>query len=254
VTALALRLVERNALVYRRGWILFVSGFFEPLFYLGSIGVGIGKLVGDVTGPGGNPVSYAAFVAPGLVASSAMNGALLDSTFNFFYKLRYAKTYEAVLATPLRPGDVATGEIAWALIRGALYAGVFLAVMLVGGLVHSAWAVLVVPAALLVGFTFSSLGLAAVTYCRSWEHMGLVQLAILPMFLFSGIFSPLSGFSTPVQRAAEVLPLTHGVAMMRALTLGGVGWATVGHAAYLTAVGLLAMVVVRRRLAGILVR
>jgi len=253
VTPLALRLVERNLLVYRRGWILFVSGFFEPIFYLASIGVGIGNLVGDVSGPGGRAVSYTAFVAPGLVASSAMNGALLDATFNFFYKLRYAKTYDAVLATPMRPNDVATGEVAWALGRGAIYAGVFLGVMLAAGLVDSAWAVLVVPGAVLVGFTFAGLGLAAVTYARSWEHMGMVQLAILPMFLFSGIFSPLGDFSAPVQRVAELLPLTHGVAMMRALTLGGVGWATLGHALYLLVLGAAAMRVVQRRLAGILV-
>jgi lipooligosaccharide transport system permease protein len=254
VTALALRLVERNVLVYRRGWIYFLTGFFEPIFYLASLGIGIGHLVGSMQGPGGHAVSYAAYVAPGLVASSAMNGALLDATFNFFYKLRYAHTYDAVLATPLRPPDIATGEIAWALARGALYAAAFLGVMVAGGLVDSAGAVLVVPTAVLVGFTFAALGLACVTFCRTWEHLGLLQLVVLPMFLFSGIFSPVGDFSAPVRAVAWVLPLTHGVAIMRALTLGGLGWSAVGHAAYLIVLGAAALTVVQRRLASILVQ
>ena len=94
-------LVERNLLVYRRSWLLIVSGFFEPVFYLLSLGVGIGALVGTVTGPDGQAIEYTAFVAPALLAASAMNGAVYDSTFNVFFKLKYAKTYDAMLATPL---------------------------------------------------------------------------------------------------------------------------------------------------------
>ena len=97
-------LVERNLMVYRRIWLLIVSGFFEPVFYLFSLGVGIGALVGTVAGPDGQPIDYTAFVAPALLASSAMNGAIYDSTMNVFFKLKYAKTYDAMLATPLEPG------------------------------------------------------------------------------------------------------------------------------------------------------
>ena len=123
------RLVERNVMVYRRTWIVLVSGFFEPVFYLLAIGFGLGGLVGPVVLPGGQTVPYAVFVAPGLLASSAMNGAIYDSTFNIFFKLRYAKTYDAMLSTPMAVPDVAVGEIAWALIRGTLYAIGFLVAM-----------------------------------------------------------------------------------------------------------------------------
>ena len=136
----ARRLVERNLMVYRRTWLIIVSGFFEPLFYLLSIGVGIGKLVGSVTGPTGAVIPYAAFVAPALLAASAMNGAIYDSTMNVYFKLKFAKTYDAVLATPVGVGDVAVGEITWALMRGALYSTVFLIVMSALGDVLSPWA------------------------------------------------------------------------------------------------------------------
>ena len=138
----SLHLVERHARVYRHAWLMLVSGLLEPLFYLLSIGVGLGRLVGQVAAPGGGPVSYAAFVAPALLASSAMNGAIYDSTFNVFFRLKYAKLYDAALATPMRPGDVALGEVTWSLIRGGLYASAFMVVMLAMGLVYSAWAVL----------------------------------------------------------------------------------------------------------------
>jgi len=96
-----------------------ISGFFEPLFYLLSIGVGLGKLVGTVAGPGGQPVGFTSFVAPALLATSAMNGAVADSTFNVFFRMKYAKLYDAALATPMRSDEIARGEIGWALIRGS---------------------------------------------------------------------------------------------------------------------------------------
>src|SRR5918995_5799911 len=89
----ALRLIERNLLVYKHGWLVLLSGFFEPLFYLLSIGFGLGALIGTVPGPGGEPISYQLFVAPALLASAAMNGAISEATFNFFFKLNYNKTF-----------------------------------------------------------------------------------------------------------------------------------------------------------------
>ena len=118
----ALLLIERNLFVYRNGWLVIVSGFFEPLFYLLAIGLGIGGMVGDVAGPDGAPISYAMFVAPALLATASMNGAIAESTFNVFFKLNYQKTYDAILVTPMDPGDVALGEIGWAVIRATLYA------------------------------------------------------------------------------------------------------------------------------------
>ena len=156
----SLFLVERHALVYRHTWLVFVSGVVEPLFYLLSIGVGLGKLVGTVIGPSGR-VSYAAFVAPALLASASMNGALFDSTFNVFFRLKYEKLYDAALATPMRAGDVALGEISWALLRGVLYAVAFMAVMAAMGLVHSWWALAALPAAVLEGLRVRHAGHAA---------------------------------------------------------------------------------------------
>ena len=188
----SVHLIERHARVYRHVWLVLVSGVFEPLFYLLSIGVGLGKLVGTVAGPGGHPVGYASFVAPALLATSAMNGAILDSTFNVFFRLKYAKFYDAALATPMRPGDIALGEIGWSLIRGGLYAIAFMVVMLALGLVHSAWAVAAVPVALLVGFASAAVGMTATTFMRSWQDFEYIMLATLPMFLFSATFYPLS--------------------------------------------------------------
>ena len=119
------RLVERNILVYRRLWPMLVTGFFEPFFYLLSIGVGLNHLVGPLV-VDGQLVPYTDFVAPGLLAAAAMNGAMFDATFNIFFKLKIAKTYDAILSTPLSVGDVALGELTWSLMRGALYSGAFL--------------------------------------------------------------------------------------------------------------------------------
>src|SRR6185437_10472616 len=170
-------IIERHARVYRHVWGMFLSGFVEPLFYLLSIGIGIGKLVGTVTGPGGHTVGFTSFVAPALLATSAMNGAVLDSTFNVFFRLKYAKFYDAALATPMRPDEIALGEIGWALIRGGLYGLAFMVVIVALGLAHSVWAVADVPAALLIGFAFAGTGMAATTFMKSWQHFEYVLLA-----------------------------------------------------------------------------
>jgi lipooligosaccharide transport system permease protein len=250
----SMHLIERHARVYRHVWLVLVSGVFEPLFYLLSIGVGLGKLVGTVAGPGGHPVGFASFVAPALLATSAMNGAILDSTFNVFFRLKYAKFYDAALATPMRPGDIALGEIGWSLIRGGLYAIAFMVVMLALGLVHSAWAVAAVPVALLVGFASAAVGLTATTFMRSWQDFEYIMLVQLPMFLFSATFYPLSVYPRPVQIVVECTPLYQGVALMRGLTLGVVGPALLWHAAYLAVMGLAGLYVAGRRIGRLLLR
>jgi lipooligosaccharide transport system permease protein len=247
-------LIERHARVYRHTWLVLVSGIFEPLFYLLSIGVGIGHLVGGVTGPGGQVVGYASFVAPALLATAAMNGAIYDSTFNVFFRLKYAKFYDAALATPMRPGDIALGEIGWALIRGGLYAVAFMGVMLALGLVHSAWAVADVPAALLVGFGSAAAGMAATTFMRSWQDFEFITLATLPMFLLSATFYPLSVYPRPVQIVVECTPLYQGVALMRGLTLGVVGPGLLWHVAYLALMGLAGLWVASGRISRLLLR
>ncbi len=247
-------LIERHARVYRHTWLVLVSGVFEPLFYLLSIGVGIGHLVGGVTGPGGQVVGYSSFVAPALLATAAMNGAIYDSTFNVFFRLKYAKFYDAALATPMRPGDIALGEIGWALIRGGLYAVAFMAVMLALGLVHSAWAVADVPVALLIGFGSAAAGMAATTFMRSWQDFEFITLATLPMFLLSATFYPLSVYPRPVQIVVECTPLYQGVALMRGLTLGVVGPGLLWHVAYLALMGLAGLWVASGRISRLLLQ
>ena len=247
-------LVHRNLLVARRTWLLFVSGLFEPFFYLLSIGVGIGGLVGTVVTDTGTALTYQQFVAPGLMAAAAMNGAIYDSVFNLFFKLRYSKLYDAVLATPLSAPDAAVGETAWALMRGATYSAAFLVIMGALGLIGSWWAVLALPAAVLIGFAFAAVGLAATTYLRGWQDFEFVQLALLPLFLFSTTFYPLSTYPGPLQVVVQCTPLYHGIELIRGLVTGEVGWSLLGHVAYLAVMGLVGLAIGARRLSGLLLK
>lgn len=245
---LAWRIVERNALVARRAWLVVLSGFAEPVFYLFAIDLGLGALVGSVVGPDGQPVTYGAFAAPALLAASAMNGAVYESTFAVFFRLRYQKIYESMLATPIGSADIALGEIAYSQLRGAGYAVAFLLTMTALGLTASPWAVLAVPAAVLLGFAFSAVGMAAVTVMRSWVDLDLVNLALVPLFLFSATFYPLDVYPRALQLLTQLSPLYHGVALVRGLTLGVVGPGLLVHVAVLVAVALVAGAVAARRL------
>lgn len=252
MTGRPVHVVERNMLAYRRRWGIFLTGFAEPVLYLLSIGVGVGELVGDVAGPGGRPVSYQAFVAPGLLAAAAMNGSVFDTTYNFFFKFKYARTFDAMLATPLGVGDVAVGEMAWALLRGTAYATAFLVTMAVLGLVESAWAVLCVPAAMLIGFAFSGAGMAATTWMRGFVDFDYVNLVIVPLFLFSATFFPLERYPGPLAWVVRATPLYQGVALERALAFGDVRPTLLVHVAYLTAVGAVGVRVAASRLGRLL--
>jgi lipooligosaccharide transport system permease protein len=247
-------LVERNLMVYRRTWLIIVSGFFEPLFYLLSIGFGLGVLVGGVVLPNGQTIPYQAYVAPALLASSAMNGAIYDSTMNVFFKLKYAKTYDAILSTPLTVGNVALGEITWALMRGSLYALAFMFVLFGLGLALSPTAVLALPAAVLIGFAFAGVGMAITTFVRTWQDFELVQLAILPMFLFSATFYPVSTYPEPIRTFVEWTPLYQGVDLIRGLTTGLLQPGLLVHIAYLALMGLAGLYVVNRRLDRLLLK
>ena len=247
-------LVERNIYVYRHTWIVILSGFFEPLFYLGSIGFGLGALVGTVNGPGGLPITYQLFVAPALLASAAMNGAIAEGTFNFFFKLRYNKTFDAILATPLSAGDVAVGELVWALIRGGIYAIAFLLVMAILGLAVSPWVLLTVPAALLTGFAFGAVAMAATSFMRTWQDFDLINLVILPMFLFSGTFYPIDAYPEALRIFVQLTPLYQGVDLLRSLAVGHVDPVLIVHVAYLAVMGIAGLYVVSRRLDKLLLK
>ncbi len=248
------RLLERNLLVYKHVWGIFISGFFEPVFYLLAVAVGLGQLVGDVQGPGGEPVEYAAFVAPAMLAASAMNGAIYESTMNIFFKLKYAKTYDAILATPVGPSDIAIGEIAWSQLRGLLYAATFLIVMVALGLMPSPLGLLALPGAVLIGFAFAAVGMACTTYMRSWQDFDLIQLAILPLFLFSATFFPLDVYPQAIRPLIQLSPLYHGVALLRAVNLGQLSWWMLAHVGVLVILVAVGLVVAARRIGTLLLR
>jgi lipooligosaccharide transport system permease protein len=234
----ARRLVERNIMVYRHQWIIIFSGVFEPVFYLLGIGLGIGGIVGNVPPQfvGGRDVSYLAFVAPALVATAAMNGAVFETIFNVFFKLNFAKTYDGVLATPMGITEIAIGEMLWALIRAALYAVTMFIVMLGFGLVLSPWGALIVPAALLVAAAFAAAGLAGTSFLRTVNDFDVpMGLIVMPMFLFSGTFFPIEVYPEPIQWLMQALPLYHAISLIRGLALGLVGLPQLWDFAYLAA-------------------
>lgn len=244
--------LERNWLVYRKIWRLVVAGFFEPVFYLFAIGVGLGTMIGDLTLPDGTAVPYAMFVAPGMLAASAMNGAVYESTFNIFFKFKYGRVYHAMLATPLGPGDIALGEITWSLIRGLLYSVAFLAVMAVMGLTVTWWALGALAATVLIGLAFGAVGMAATTWMRSWQDFDLVGLVTLPLFLFSATFYPISVYPPAIRAVAKFSPLYHGAELVRAFTLGTIGPAMWIHAAVLGGMAVVGGLVAVRRLERLL--
>jgi lipooligosaccharide transport system permease protein len=159
-----------------------------------------------------------------------------------------------MLATSLGPVDVAIGEISWALIRGGLYSAGFLAVMVVLGLTGSWWAVLILPAALLIAFAFGAVGMAVTSYMKSWQDLDLVALAVLPMFLFSGTFYGLSVYPTWLRIVVECLPLQHGIALLRGLNEGVVDVSMLGHALYFVVMAAIGLIITTRRLDRLLLR
>nr|WP_193607773.1 ABC transporter permease [Nocardioides lijunqiniae] len=244
----ALRLlVLRNYIVYRQAWKLFLTGFLEPVLYLLSIGIGVGQLI-DTFEVNGQAIPYAEFVAPGMLAASAFNGALLDSTYNVFFKLKYDKLYDQMLATPLTTADIARGEIVWGQLRGGSYSAGFLVVMAALGLVQSWWVLLALPAALLIGFAFSAVFMAVTTYMTSWQDFEKITLVQMPLFLFSATFFPITALDSWLRWVVEVTPLYRGVVLCRELTTGALSWASAVSVVYLVVMGLVGMLVVRRRL------
>jgi lipooligosaccharide transport system permease protein len=232
-------------------WVLF-SGFFEPVLYLLSIGIGVGALVKGFTLADGRTVSYAAFVAPAMLAASAMNGALAETTMNLFGKMKYMRLYDAVLATPVQPFEVALGELMWALVRGSIYSVAFLALMVGMGLTSAGWALVAFPATLLVGFAFGAFGMAAATYMRSWQDFDYVNVAQFALFLFSGTFAPVEGYAWVMKVVVQVTPLYHGVELVRGLTTGALSWSLLGDVAYLLGLAAVGLAVAGRRMAALL--
>lgn len=250
---IAWRLVNRHFFVYRRDWLVFLTGFLEPILYLLSIGLGVGAMIKgfDVDG---HRIGYAEFVAPAMLATAAMTGAVYDSTYNMYFRMKYAKLYDAVLATPMTTTDVAIGETLWALIRGGLYSAGFLVIMTAMGLTSSWWAVLALPATLLIGLAFAGVGMWLTTHFTSWQDFEYVTLAMVPMMLFSGTFFPVATLSGPLRWIIELTPLYRGVVLCRELVTGMPTPASAVSVIYLAALGVVGMYGARNRLATLLLR
>jgi lipooligosaccharide transport system permease protein len=244
----------RNWLSFKSSaWIAVVSGFFEPVLYLLSFGYGIGELVGNISTSTGN-ISYAAYIAPGLLATSAMNGAMFDSTWNVFFKLNESRLYKAMLSTSLGPLDVALGEIAWALLRGGIYATAFTVVLAGLGLVTSWWALLAVPAAIIVAFGFASFGMAITSYMKSHHQMNFFEIFLLPMFLFSGAFYPLTVFPGWAQAIIKALPLGQGIELVTKAMAGNFGIGLLVNVAYFVVMICIGLFFTTRRLNALFMR
>jgi lipooligosaccharide transport system permease protein len=226
-------IMERSYIAFRSStWLVILSGFLEPVLYLFSFGYGVGKFVGDIDSGTGTMISYAAFIAPGLLATSAMNGAVYDSTWNVFFKMHESRLYHGMLATSLGPLDVALGEIGWALLRGLIYATGFTAVVAPMGLIQSWWGILAIPSAVLIAFGFASLGMAITSYFSSYQQMSIINIGLLPIFLFSGSFYPLTVFPGWMQGVIKAFPLWHAIELIRGLTLGNVHPGLLTHMIY----------------------
>ena len=247
-------IMERAYIAFRSStWMIVISGFVEPVLFLLSFGYGLKDLVGDIT-VAGQPVGYVAFIAPALLATSAMNGAIYDSTMNVYFKLNHDRIYHGMLSTSLGPMDVALGEIGWALLRGLSYAVGFMALVTPLGLIPSAWGILAIPAAVLIAFGFASFGMAVTSYMKSFQQLELVNIFLLPMFLFSGSFYPLDVFPEWLQTIIRLFPLAHAIDLIRGLTLGNISWALVGHAMYFVVMIVVGLFFTTKRLNALFMR
>jgi lipooligosaccharide transport system permease protein len=215
----AWRLWQRNAAIYRRTYRLnILPNFFEPLFFLLAMGLGLGGYLGRMI----QGVEYMDFIAPGLVATAAMYGTSFEVTFNCFVKMKFGKVYDGVIATPLTTEDVALGELLWGTTRALIYGLAFLVIATAFGVIHS-WMALLAPVAVaLIGMMFSVIGLAFTAVIPVIDYFTYYwTLFMTPMFLFSGIFFPLDSMPEWVEVLAWLMPLHHAVNLMRALMLTG---------------------------------
>ena len=257
-------MIERAMMALRSStWIVVASGFVEPVFYLMAFGLGLGGMIGnvsDVTDGSGNPVSYTAYIAPALLATSAMNGAIYDSTWNVFFKMHFGKLYQGILSTSMGTLDVALGEIGWALLRGLTYAIGFTAVIsgigVITGdpLIRSWTGVLAILAAVLIAFGFASFGMAITSYLKNFQQMNWINFFMLPMFMFSGTFYPLTVYPEWVQALIQALPLWQAIEMVRGLTLGVLDAALLGHVLYFVVMIVAGLWFTTRRLRALFLR
>lgn len=218
--ASAARVWQRNLWVYRSRWLYsLVPNFFEPVFYLLGMGVGLGFYV---SGGGEFGGSYLAFISPGLVAASAMNGASFETTYNVFIKLNFAKLYDAFITTRANMEDVVVGELLWAVTRAFIYGAIFLLITLFFDTELSWWLLVALPAIALVGYCFAAIGLAFTATIPIIDVFSYYfTMFLTPLFLFSDIFFPVADrFPPAVVAVAEFTPLYRSVQLLRGLVTG----------------------------------
>jgi lipooligosaccharide transport system permease protein len=183
-----------------------------------------------------------------------MNGAIYDATWNVFFKMHFGKVYQVMLSSSMGPLDVALGEIAWALLRGVAYSIGFMAIVTPLGLVTRRWGILAIPAATLIAFGFASFGMAVTSYMKSYQQLEVINVILLPMFLFSGSFYPLDVFPEWLQTFIRLFPLAHAIDLVRGLTLGNISWALAGHAMYFVVMIVIGLFFTTRRLNALFMR
>jgi lipooligosaccharide transport system permease protein len=244
-------LVERNFLIYRRSLTPLLSSVVEPVLYLLSIGLGVGTLVGSVPGV---HVRYAAFVAPAILATTAMNTAMNQTSFGIFSRIRNDRTYDAIVPTPVSVTDIALGEVLSAVINGALSSTCFVIAMGALGLIGSPGILLALPGSLVIGYAFAASGLAVTTYLRDFADFQLIQLVMLPMYLFATTFYPLSIYPGWLRPLIEGLPLYQSIELVREPALGSLSWRVLIPVAYLIAFGSIALWIAARRMTRMLLR
>jgi lipooligosaccharide transport system permease protein len=221
---------------YRRTWQGSIySSVLNPLLYLGALGLGLGTLV-DAHGTGSlGGVRYLVFLAPGLLAAAAMQTAMGESTYPVLGSVKWLKTYQAAAATPLRPADIFHGHLLFTVMRLAMNCSIFVAVMAAFGAAGSPWVLAALPAAVLTGLSFAApIEAYAVTRSKDQSFALLFRFGMIPLFLFSGVFFPISQLPGWIRPVAYVTPLWHGVALCRSLSLGtATAGGVLGHVAYL---------------------
>jgi lipooligosaccharide transport system permease protein len=234
---------------YRRTWQGSIySGVLNPVLYLGAMGLGLGTLVDQHGTASIGGVSYLAFLAPGLLAAAAMQTAMGESTYPVYGSVKWLKTYQAAIASPLRPADLFHGHLLWTTLRLTMNSAVFLAVMALFGAIRSPWAAVALPAAVLTGLAFGApIEAYAMTVTKDTSFAMLFRFGIIPLFLFSGTFFPVSQLPAVVRPLAYLTPLWHGVALCRSLSLGTAQpGSSALHAGYLVGVTVLGVVVGNR--------
>jgi lipooligosaccharide transport system permease protein len=235
---------RRNATMYKRTWKWnILPNFFEPVFYLFSIGVGVGAYISQMAG-----TSYLAFIAPGLVCVAAMNGASFEVTYNIYVRLVFEKTYDAMLTTPIEPDDILAGELLWAATRSFTYGGCFFLVLMLFGLTplpSSLWVILVIP---LTGLLFAAIGIVFSLRIPNIDMFSFYfTLFLTPLFLFSDVFFPLKERLTGGWLwLAEVLPLLHPVRLARASFKGEFSTTVLWDLAYILGMSLMLLLWARR--------